>query len=84
MKHKAFEEFNAVVIIAVHFADKMSTADISEVVNDWYILYKEMRYEEPIDFLTFHLPSAEVNRDTHDFWLDNRGLMILYLQTRVY
>ncbi len=79
---KTFKEFEAIARVAVHFADKMDRVYVDEMLREWYELYLGMKFPEPLDFLKFHLPADEVNRDTHDFWLDEKGLMILYLQTR--
>ncbi len=73
-----FSDFKSTMFVAIHFSDSMSTADIDEVINDLYVLYKELRYNDAIEFLKFHMPIAEVNRDTHSFWLDEKGLFLLH------
>ena len=78
--YKKFEEFKSVCEIAIYFSERMDIEEIKEVLNDLFELYKGMTYTNPIDFLQFHL--EDVDRNSHDFWLDKRGLMILHLQTR--
>lgn len=77
VRHVTFEHFKSVSEIAVYFSEKMDRQDIEEVMNELYELYREMNYHEPIDFLKFHLIKEQVNRDTHDFWLDPKGMFIV-------
>lgn len=81
---KTFEEFKAVALIAVYFREDVSIEDRDIIFNDWYVMYKEQKnYDSPLEWLQFQLPADEVNRITHDFWFDDRGVMLLYVYSRV-
>lgn len=84
MKYKTFSEFKKATMIIVYFSDSMDMDEIDETINDLYELYKGMKYEEPLEFYEFHMPPEEVNRKTHSFWLDPRGVFLCYLHSRVY
>lgn len=84
MKHQNFPEFKATAMIIVHFVDKMSIDGVDEMLQDWYELYKGMKYYDVIEFFQFHLNPSEVNRDTHDFWLDDRGLYLMHVAKNVH
>lgn len=71
MKHKNFEEFKAVMIILMHFDDNVSTSEINEYLQEWYVMYKEATYHDPKEWAEFWFSS--VNRDEHDFWIDPGG-----------
>lgn len=81
--HVNFETFKNTVEIGMHFVDNMDSEEIRQHMQDWYVLYKEMRYYDVQEWLNFQFNNDEVTRDTHDFWLDKKGMMILFLQSRI-
>jgi len=72
-----FLVFKDIIEIVVNM-DQLSKEDKEEYLNDWFELYKDVSYSDVIEWAKFHF--AEVNGDTHDFWLDKRGLMIFELK----
>lgn len=76
-KKATFKDFSNVIDIIVN-VDKIDKHDLPEYYNDWFMLYKETSYTDVIEWAKFQF--ADVTSDTHDFWLDKRGLMIYELK----
>lgn len=74
-----FEQFNKMVIIIVFFSEKMDLEEINNCIQDWYVLYKEAGDYGIVEYMKQHL--QDVNRNSHDFWLDERGLLLLEVQS---
>lgn len=82
MEKQTFKVFNEHARILIYFSEKMGGADIEEAIQEMYILYKENKaHEWPSPFLREHL--IDVTRDTHDFWLDERGGWLMELASVV-
>ena len=76
MEKQTFKVFNEHARILIYFTEGMSESDIEEVIQDMYVMYKENKaHEWPSSFLKEHL--QDVKRDTHDFWLDERGIWLM-------
>lgn len=51
------------------FLDKVESEErLDELMHDWYILFKEMKYDDVGEWVEFQFPWSEVNESTHDFW----------------
>jgi hypothetical protein len=83
MKMKAtFKEFKDICMIIVYFCEETGMEEINDLINDWYTMYKESRYDDPVEYMTLvQLP--DVTRDSHHFWLDQRGLMLWMHHSRI-
>jgi len=83
MKMKAtFKEFKDICLIIVYFRDDMGIDEINDLINDWYIMYKDSKYDDPVEYITLcQLP--DVTRDSHPFWIDPRGLMLWMHHSRI-
>lgn len=81
MTHKNFDEFKAVMVILMYFSEKHGAADIENYFQEWYVMYKESKFYDPLEWGEFWF--ADLNRDTHEHWIDPRGRMLLYLHSRV-
>jgi hypothetical protein len=68
-----FDQFKKIVMIIVFFSEKMDLEEINECLQDWYVLYKEAGDYGIVEYMKQHL--QDVNRNSHDFWLDERGLL---------
>ena len=59
--------------------DNLSIEEEIEYLQDWYVLFKSSHQKTIEGFAMETFNPKEVNKDTHRFWLDKRGLMILLL-----
>lgn len=75
-----FEQFAERMQIAVYFSDKMDSDEIFAHMSDWYVMFKKTKHQDEIEWIKEHL--QDVNRNTHDFWLDMRGLLLLELDKK--
>lgn len=77
-----FHIFQEICLIAVYFSEDMHSDEITEVINDWFVIYKDSGYNDVKAFLVEQqLP--DVTRETHSFWLDPRGVLLLDLKYKV-
>ena len=76
-QHATFKVFEEIIMIVVN-TDQMSVLDTNEWINDLYICYKDTKYFDVIEFAKFWF--ASLNKDTHNIWLDRRGLMLYELK----
>jgi len=76
-----FQEFKKVCLIAVYFSEGMDLEEIDEVINDWFVIYKESGFDDPVHFLEYQ-QLVDVTRNTHSFWLSPSGVMLLKLNDR--
>lgn len=75
-----FKVFNEHARILIYFSEKMSESDIEELIHDLYVMYKESVYDWPSQFIKWHF--SEITRDTHDFWLDDRGVWLMDIASK--
>lgn len=75
-----FKVFSQHARILIYFSEQMSETDIEEHLQEWYVMYKESSYEWPSQFIKWHF--SEITRDTHDFWLDDRGEWLMDVASR--
>lgn len=61
--------------------DNLDLEEEEESINEWFELYKTMKIPDVVEWAKFHF--SEVNKNTHDFWLDKRGLAIYELRGRL-
>lgn len=84
--HVTFKEFKGIMSIILNM-DNLDRSLIDEYMNDWYSLYKSVRIGggkwSVVQWAKGQFNDAEVNKDTHDFWLDSRGLELMYLAERI-
>ena len=80
-QHATFKVFEEIISIVIN-TDRLSMEDTNQWINDLYIDYKEARYFDVIEFAKFWF--ASVHKDTHDLWLDKRGLMLYELKALIY
>lgn len=72
-----FPVFRDIVELIVN-TDRLDIETENEYMNDWYELYKTMKEPDVVEWAKFHF--SEVNKDTHEFWLDKRGIAIYELR----
>lgn len=76
-----FKEFQRICMIAVYFSEQMDLDEIDEVINEWFAIYKDSGFDDPVHFLEYQ-QLVDVTRKTHSFWLSPSGVMILKLHDR--
>lgn len=76
-----FSVFRELMELIVN-VDKLDKETEDEYMNDWYELYKTMKEPDVVEWAKFHF--AEVNKNSHDFWLDKRGLAIYQLRGQIH
>jgi hypothetical protein len=64
--------------------DALDLEETKEYMNDWFLLYKETSYFDVIEWAKFHFDVSSVNRGSHNFWLDKRGLMLYELKGMIH
>lgn len=82
MEKAKYNDFKETVMIAVEFSEGNSTEDIDDLCQDWYVIYKESNTVDPIQWIEDHF-SLGVSRDTHSFWLSERGLMLFRMAKEI-
>jgi hypothetical protein len=75
-----YKEFKSIIEIAMYFSESMSLSEIEEYIQDWYVYYKESKFTDVREWIEFWF--KDVSRDTHEYWIDQRGMFSLCLQTR--
>lgn len=67
--------------------DNVDSSVIPEYMNEWFALYKSTRIGggkwAVVQWAKQQFNEAEVNKDSHDFWLDKRGLELMSLAERL-
>jgi hypothetical protein len=48
--------------------DNLDEETKEEYIHDWYILFKEQKFNNVSDFVECQFPINEVNENTHEFW----------------
>lgn len=77
--HATFKVFQGIIDIVVN-TDLLDGEQTNEAMNEWYELYKTQNVPDVIEWAKDHFHSSMVTKDTHDFWLDKRGLMLYELK----
>lgn len=83
LNHVSFDRFQTILEIILN-TDNMSREEEKQLYQDVFVLYKEQNEDNVIAWAHQHFHKDSVNKDSHDFWLDKRGLMLLHLNSRVF
>ena len=75
--HATFKVFREIMEIIMN-TDNLSEQEEDEFMNEWFEDYKGTKYFDVIEFAKFWF--NDVERSTHDYWLDKRGLMLYELK----
>lgn len=75
-----FPVFREILELIVNL-DNLDLEEEDESMNEWYELYRTMKEPDVVEWAKFHF--QEVNKNTHDFWLDKRGLAIYELRGKL-
>lgn len=77
-----FEKFKEVMSI-IMMLDNLDIEEQNQHMQDWYTLYKGYNHGHSVlDWAKENFNAAEVNKNTHDFWLDARGVKIIEIVDR--
>lgn len=63
-----YYSFNALMSIAMQFDENMSDEESEELIQEWYVMFKQQGFETVKEFVDWNFNPKEVNKDTHPYW----------------
>ena len=73
-EYATFDQFSTVIQLVINLDKVQDKHYEMELLNEWYLLYRGMKYTNILDWIDFHF--AEVTKYTHDYYVDPRGIFI--------
>lgn len=64
-----YKLFKKTINRLMDFDWKLDGEDIDDLIQDWYIMFKEQRFETVKEFVNWNFNPKEVNKNTHPYWI---------------
>ena len=63
-----YYSFNALIYLAMQFDENMSDEESEELIQEWYVMFRQQGFETVKEFVDWNFNPKEVNQNTHPYW----------------